>query len=731
MLIIKRDGTPAPFEVQKITDALNRCYAAMGVSPPIATDDIATAVSIKLRRADIIGPHVEQIQSMIDITLRDIGENDAADVFLRYRMKRTAQRTGRIPRAVTAAFEESANYFPTPLQQFQFFDKYSRFDHALGRRETWIETVDRTVNFLRELSGDRLPTADYARIRQGILTMDVMPSMRLLAMAGDAARRNNISLYNCSYLPVDSIDAFVEALIISMSGCGVGYSVEARYVAQLPMIQYQNGAVFHMTIADTVEGWADALRAGLTAWFWGNDIAYDYSQIRPAGAILKTKGGRASGPQPLMDMLAFCKARITARAGARLTTLDCHDMMCSVGSAAVSGGVRRTAMISLFDFDDTAMWHCKDGDFEHENSQRWNANNSAVWPRDITARDVLRHMLTMDVGGRGEAGIFSRDNAQRNRPARRANAEFGVNPCAEIVLRPMQFCNLSAVVTAANDTIETLKTKVEIATIIGTIQSMATNFQGLRPQWQANCEEERLLGVDITGQMDCLVVQDATVLAKLKQVAIDTNKVYAQRLGINQSVAVTTCKPSGNTSQLVNCASGIHARWARYYIRNVRVSAHSPLYHVLRDANMPLHPENGQTAESATTWVASFPIASPTAAIVRAGRSALAQCDYWLLNKVNWTEHNPSVTITYRPEELIDLVHWVWTHRELIGGMAFLPASDAQYAQMPYIEITREDYLELAATFPVIKFAAMWHYEKTDMTTAAQELACSAGLCEI
>ncbi len=430
--------------------------------------------------------------------------------------------------------------------------------------------------------------------------------------------------------------------------------------------------------------------------------------------------------------LDFMRRRILSRQGSFLRPIDAHDMMCVVGNAAVSGGVRRTAMIALFDRDDNDMLLAKSGDFERENSHRWNANNSVVWPNGgLTQQEFVHQFMEMVDSGRGEPGIFNREGANTMKPARRAEADFGTNPCGEINLRPWQFCNLSAAVARVDDTFETLREKVEVATIIGSIQSMATHFPGLRPMWKQNCEEERLLGVDITGQMDSLAAQDAQIKQQLRDIAIDVNREVAQSLGIQQSASITCVKPSGNSSQLLNCASGLHPRWSPYYVRNVRVSVHSPIYKVLRDAGVPMDPENGQTVEDATTWVVHFPMKSPDGAVTRGDLTAIQQCEFWLQNKLFWTEHNPSVTITYRPDEVLDVMKWVWEHREQVGGMSFLPSFDAQYAQMPYVEITQAEYERLAAEFPEIDFSKVWRYEESDLTNAAQELACVGANCDI
>ena len=732
-VIIKRDGREQDFDPSKIENAISKCFAELETRPNLDIKDLVRSV-INAVVAKYKVPTVEQVQDIVEVVLQAAGEFEAAKHYILYRAEHAKIRKERpIPDEVKKAFEVSDKYFPTQLQKFQFFDKYSRFNYQLGRRETWVETVDRSINFLKELSGNKLPAEKYEWLRKMVLDMKATPSMRMIAMAGEAAKRNNIAIYNCSYMPVDSVDAFVEALIISMNGCGVGFSVESKYVENLPRVKRQMNAIpMTYVVPDTTEGWSEAVRLGLSLWFDGGDIKFDFSKVRPAGAILKVKGGRASGPEPLRKMLEFARARILARQGSFLRPIDAHDIMCEVGNAAVSGGMRRTAMISLFDWDDAEMRQCKSGDFERENSQRWNANNSVVWPeRGLTQLEIVQQMMEMVAGGRGEPGIFNRQGAVAMRPARRKPAEFGSNPCGEINLRPYGFCNLTIAIARKEDTYETLEEKVKAAAWMGTIQSMATHFPGLRPIWKQNCEEERLLGVDINGQMDSPIAQDPAVQSRLRQVAVETNRQVAEMLEINQAAAVTCVKPSGNSSQLFDCASGIHPRYAPYYIRNVRVGGHTPVYKVLRDAGIPMDPENGQTKETASTWVAHFPVKAPEGAITRKSRSAIAQCEYWLQSKTFWTEHNPSVTITYHPDEVIDIVKWVWEHRDLVGGMSFLPATDANYAQMPYQEITKEEYEKVIAKFPNVDFSKLYRYEEEDYTKASQELACMSGACDL
>lgn len=759
--VIKRTGETVPFDENKIKTAVYKCISSFPENTKDAhdlwesindiIDRVMNVISIRYQNENE-PPTVEQVQDVVVFVLQSGGYYREAEHYIIYRHEHAKQREATyIPPEVVSAFENDVQYFPTPIQAFQFYDKYSRWNNDLGRRETWKETVHRATNYLGELANNQIQKLEVCNViknekvnivetaldevNEAIKQMRVMPSMRLLAMAGEPARRDNSTIYNCSYLPIDSLESYCELMANSMAGCGVGYSVEWQYVKQLPEIKYQrNIEAVPYIIEDSTEGWINAVYIGLERWFDGLDITFDFSLIRPKGSVLKTKGGRASGHEPLKELLERIKDRILARQGKQLTPLDAHDIACAIGNAVVSGGVRRTALISLFDADDKDMLSCKTGDFEKDNNQRWNANNSAVWPVNITQFEALQLLNEMFVSERGEPGIFSRDVANATIPDRRKLcADFGTNPCGEINLRRKQFCNLSIVVARAEDTFETLKEKVRLATIIGTIQSCATYFPNLSDEWRKNCEEERLLGVDITGQADAKI--DSVLLAKLKNVAIETNKEWAELLGINQSAAITCNKPSGNSSVLLNASSGIHARHADYYVRNVRVTDGSPVHKVLVDAGMPMQPENGQDITNVNTWVVSFPVKSPDGAITRHHVTAIDQCENWLMNKKYWTEHNPSVTITYEDNEVIDLINWIWEHREWINGMSFAKKSNIKLDQLPYVEITEEEYYERVSLIPdKIPWQNIYLYEKEDRTTAAQEIACMANgqeFCEL
>lgn len=784
--VIDRHNNFHVFDKNRIIGAIAKCFEGYSHQSKYSPQTLAYHVLMQLTLPeDKYIWHIEEIQNAVENTLEACGEFEAKKRYAAYRTRHALERGLRsVPSAIKAKFDADKKYFPTILQQFQFYDKYSRFNYALDRRETWEETVDRAVSELRSISRNMLPNEVYQEIREAILAMEVMPSMRLLAMAGKGLP--DICFYNCSANAAEALYAFVEALIISMCGCGVGFSVESKHIEDLPSIKRQKPRNYQeiltiiskleglyngndekrdslkwsqyraipseegsktykveIIVGDTQWGWAESLSSAVQLLWAGYDFSLDVRYVREHGTPLKTKGGTASGPEPLVNTLSKLREIVLARSGKRLTSFDAHRIMCLVGNAAVSGGVRRTAMLSLFDFDDEVMLKCKTGNFEEKYPELWNSNNSAVMPENLTEQEFMRFMLTLYEGGRGEPGIFNRPGLLKHMPQRRLDLndedspleEVETNPCGEIELRKSQFCNLSAVIARAWDTMESLKKKIRVATVIGTIQSMATrDFYGLRPIWKKNCEKERLLGVDITGQMDAPHLFTPENLAELKSLAIEVNAEYADALGIAQSASITCNKPSGNTSQFVNCSSGIHARFAPYYFRHVRVGAKSTSFHILRKAGVPMFPENGETElpeHEVRTWVARFPIKSPEGAVTLEGYNIEKQFNTWLNNKKHWTEHNPSVTLNYEPNELLTLAKLLWDNWDYVGGIAMLPKFNNSYRLLPYVAITKEEYEEAMQTFPAeADFSEYYKREQTDLTTHAQEFACQAGICD-
>lgn len=748
--IRKRSGSWEKFNPEKIYNAVQRCYDQTGKKPKVTAQELTERVVAGLASSKGT-KNVEGIQDSIEFCLNTAGDFTHAREFILYREERTKSRSKTIPNAVIDAFAADKNFLPSPGQQFLFYDKYSKYNRDLdgGRRETWNETVDRVVDHLRwevdqhvaaeAAKGNKVEGVSnevFAEIYDGILKTDVMPSMRLLAMAGPAVRRNSLALYNCSYLPVRDTQAFVEALLISMNGCGVGFSVERENVERFPRIKRQkkNQEVETHYVEDTTEGWAEAVRIGLETWWDGYDIKFDTSFVRPAGSILFTKGGRSSGPEPLEKMLHHLREIVLSRQGSFLRTSDAHLMMCHVGDAAVQGGTRRTAMISLFSQDDHDMLTIKSG--PNMDPVLWNANNSAVWAEEQDDLTIMKQMVAMIEGKSGEPGIFSRTNAQNTKPAGRKKAEFGTNPCGEIILRPYGLCNLSQAVSRFGDTEEDLARKIRLATIIGIIQSLSTRFPGMRDEWEKNTVEERLLGVDLTAQHTCEILRPGAedgdkIRERMRNLTDEVAADYAAKLNINVPAATTTNKPAGNSSELLDVTSGIHAAHAPFYIRRYTVGTHSPLFKVLREAGAPMEPRFGSTPENATSWILSIPRKAAPGVATKKEMTALDQLGYWKLNKIHYTRHNPSVTISYYPDEILDIVSWVCKNKEIVGGLSFLPASDHVYAQAPYEEISEEKYNDLVAAFPDIKWEMIHVYEQEDMTTAAQELACFAGTCEV
>jgi ribonucleoside-triphosphate reductase len=636
--------------------------------------------------------------------------------------------------------------FVTQVQALQYYDKYSRFDQEKGRRETWEETVDRVMGFFQKQTQKRKVSLDAAlweSLRLAMLNLEAMPSMRIVQMAGPALERCNVGAYNCAYVPLDSWDAFGELLYVLMQGTGCGFSVEIDYVDSIPRIKRQkDGKPKKHTVADSTQGWCHALTLGLKTWAAGEDIVFDFSRIRPQGTVLKTKGGRASGPEPLRRLLAFAREKLLAHQGRHIDPIDAHDIACYCGDIVQVGGVRRAAEISLSDLDDREMRDAKSGQFWLHNVQRNMANNSAVYHERPSATIFMEEWLALAKSGTGERGIFNRAGVIKTLPKRRnKRQDFGVNPCGEIILRPRQFCNLSIAVARPSDTEDSLQRKVELASIFGTLQSLLTDFQYLPETWKNNCEEERLLGVDITGQMDCPLLRPGKIsyeeiaredlLKNLRDVAVQTNKRLAESWEIPQSAAVTCIKPSGNSAQLFNCSSGLHPRYAQYYVRRLRIGAYTPISKLLKDAGAPFSPEVGQTLETASVLVFEFPIAAPEGAPTRLDMTALDQLNNWLDLKRHYTEHNPSVTIYIEDAEWLAVGAWVYEHFDEIGGLSFLPKDGGSYELAPYEEITEAEYTKRAKAMPVIDFGRLPEYEKEDMTEINREFACSGDKCEI
>lgn len=741
-LVKKRDGHIVSFDKEKIVRAIKKAMDATGEGDEKSAIKIADNV-LKNLEAKFSEDHtlnIEEIQDAVEEELMKDDFTKTAKAYILYREERSRlrEKVKTIPDYVKQLAFESKKYFRNPLGEFIFYRSYSRWLEDEGRRETWIETVNRYITFMRENLGDKLEEREYEEIHQAILRQDVMPSMRLMWSAGNAARKTNVAAYNCSYIAPVKLKDFGEIMYVSMCGCGVGFSVERQFVEKLPQVKKQTGKKLKThVIEDSKEGWARALVLGLETWFGGKDIDFDFSQLRPMGARLKTMGGRSSGPDPLKAVLEFSKRKILSRQGRRLSPIDVHDIICKIGEVVVSGGVRRTALISLSDLDDEEMRAAKFGQFYITEPQRSMANNSAVYNEKPSTSDFLEEWLSLVKSGSGERGIFNRGGLSKQIPERRLKlskkylGEMGTNPCGEILLRSKEFCNLSEIVARYEDTEESLIKKAKIASILGTYQATLTNFSFLSSEWKNNCEEERLLGVSITGQWDCPAVRNPLTLRKLKETAVEVNKIYAKKFGIKPSASVTCVKPSGTVSQLVDSSSGLHPRHSKYYIRRIRISATDSLFKMLKDQKVRFYPEVGQSYENATTYVLEFPVKAPDNSVFRNDLSAIEQLEYWKMVKENYTEHNPSVTISVGNDEWIDVAGWLYKNWDILGGLSFLPREDFVYQLAPYEEISEEKFNKIISEFPYIDFSNILLYEKEDETQGAKELACVSGTCEI
>jgi ribonucleoside-diphosphate reductase alpha chain len=618
-------------------------------------------------------------------------------------------------------------------ESFIHLSRYSRYLEAEGRRETWEETVDRLIGFWKkQVSNNVITDNEFQQLSTAVYNREVMPSMRAMWAAGDALAQNPFRGYNCSFAAVDHIRVFDEILYILMSGTGVGFSAEAQYVNKLPIINDTfSQSERTISIEDSAEGWAKALRKLIAELYLGNTHAWDFSKIRPEGARLKTMGGRASGPAPLQDLMSFVTATFKAAAGRKLRPIEVHDIVCKIAEVVVVGGVRRSALISLSDLGDPEVRDAKSGRWWETAAHRALANNSAAYEQKPSMAVFMDEWVALMKSGSGERGIFNRAGAKALAPERR-NSEplVGTNPCAEIQLRSGQLCNLSEVVCRVEDTEEDLKRKIGLATILGTLQASLTEFKYVRKVWQKNCEEERLLGVSLTGIQDCKILRnpDPKMLERLKAHAQEVNIEYAKKLNINPATAITTIKPSGTVSQLVDSSSGIHGRFSPYYIRTVRQANNDPLTSFLKDSGVPSEPDLMNTEK---TTIFSFPIKSPEGATLANEQTAIEQLENWLLFQKHWSEHSVSVTVYVKEHEWMEVGNWCYQNFDYITGVSFLPYAEHTYAQAPYQPCTKVEFLAAIAAMPKVDFSKLTDYESEDNTEGAQTLACTGGACEI
>lgn len=631
---------------------------------------------------------------------------------------------------------------PTQYQQFIHLSRYSRFRDELGRRETWVETVDRYfdffVNHLKTNQSFNINKDLVSELKTAVLNLEIMPSMRALMTAGEALKRDNVAGYNCSYVTVSRVRAFDEILYILLCGTGVGFSVERQYVEKLPTIaeEFTNSETT-IVVQDSKAGWAKAYRELVSLLIGGQIPKWDVSKVRPAGARLKTFGGRASGPGPLEDLFRFTIDTFKKAAGRKLTSIECHDVVCKIAEVVVVGGVRRSALISLSNLTDERMRDAKSGAWWNENPQRGLANNSVAYKERPDIGIFMEEWVSLYKSKSGERGIFNREACKKTveklGDRRDSSYDFGTNPCSEIILRDREFCNLTEVVVRHDDTEESLSRKVRLATILGTFQASLTYFPYLSSEWKNNCEEEALLGVSLTGIMDSpmmgtVCLETEHLLRRLKDIAITTNKKFAKEIGINPSAAITCVKPSGTVSQLVDAASGIHPRHNNYYIRTVRADKKDPLCKLMIDNGFPYEP---CVMKPDTTMVFSFPMRAEGSR-TRNSFTAIQHLEAWLMYQRNWCEHKPSITVTVKEHEWMEVGAWVYRHFDEISGISFLPHSDHSYRQAPYQDCSKEEYEKVMSSMPNdFDWSKLISYEKTDSTVGTQTFACSGDKCEL
>ena len=739
-VVTKRDGSAERFDHKKVAAAVRKCLVN-DLSKPVSkaqelADRIATRTVNYLDGMGIETPSIEDVQRAVISQLWADGQYEAAEAYTLFREERRKVRSARqVAPEQARLVEADAAHFPTPLQYYQFVSKFARWRDKEKRRETWAECNERVFGWFATLPQFAKLTDDEKGWLRGMMYgLKASPAMRVVQMAGPALERCHVGCYNCAYHPITDLFAFAELLYILMQGTGGGFSVETEYVGRLPRVKKQkkNAKVHKHVVADDTEGWCNALLFGLQTWFNGEDVEFDTSGVREAGTRLKTKGGRASGPGPLIDLLAFARNLILSRQGKYLEDVDVHDLCCMIGKIVQVGGVRRASCISLSDLDSRAMRDCKSGAWWEKNGQRSMANNSSAYDEKPPVAVFMEEWLALVTSGSGERGIFNRKACNTYKPVRRKAWRFGCNPCAEIVLRPFQFCNLSIAVARRDDTPESLREKVRAAAYFGTIQACATNFKYIRKEWRKNCEEERLLGVDITGQADCPLLHLGApgrdeLIASLKAEVAAVNAELAARFGINRAAADTTVKPGGDSGVFFDCGSGVSPRYSKHQIRRTRESVNSPVCKLLKDAGVPWEP----AAEDEAGLVAfAWPKKNPDGCVLRDDVTALQQLENWLAWKRHWAEHSVSVTIYVKEHEWFQVGAWVYEHFDEISGISFLPWDNGTYRTAPNEAITEQQYEAMVADFPVIDWAKLVRYEDEDMTSSSMTFACVGGVCE-
>jgi len=740
--VTKRDGRTEPFDCTKIRHAVTRCFQnGLNVTPDDSHDTVE-AVTVRVvnyfAAQSVSAMTIEEVQRAVITQLWADGLAEAAEHYTLYREERRKTREERpIPAHVTEAITEDAQHFPSPLQYYQFLSKFSRWREKDNRRETWQECNNRVFDWFGTIPQfGHLKSEEVVWLRKMMFELKSSPAMRVVQMAGPALERCHVGAYNCAYHPIKDLFSFAELLYILMQGTGGGFSVETDYVDDLPRVKRQgkgkHAKKYKYKVKDSTEGWCDALLFGITKWFSGEDVEFDTNDVRKAGTRLITKGGRASGPESLVQLLTFVRGVILAAQGRRLSDYDVHCICCMIGKIVQVGGVRRASCISISDLNSRNMRHAKHGEWWRDRDFLSMANNSAAYNEKPPVEDFMDEWLALVKSKSGERGIFNREACRKHRPARRKNWKFGCNPCAEIVLRPFQFCNLSIAVARREDTKETLMEKVRAATYFGTLQSCCTNFQYIRKDWKKNCDEERLLGADITGHADCPLLQPGApgreeLLTALKQIVTETNEMLAKRFGINRSAADTTVKPSGDSAVFFDCGSGLSPRFGRHQIRRTRESMHTPMCKFLKESGVPWEVAPEDPSLVAFSWIKK----NPEGCTLREDVTAMQQLENWLLWKRHWADHSCSVTIYVKDHEWPAVGTWVWEHFDEITGISFLPWDNGSYKAAPNEVVTEEQYNELAAKFPVIDWAKLPRYEEVDTTTGSRTYACSGDKCEL